>query len=161
MISGNRGKQTMEVEGVGIGNCMRRLEGEVESRTPGPCYSQTGVWTPFWGSGEPRKVSEQWSAMTWFDLSFIQYYNPSMGNGFRGHGGWSDRRETRDRATAHILVTERWWWLGMGKWWPRRRSDGLETWFSGKITRISYGSHSPLLVLKFPFPVLLNHCPYS
>lgn len=29
-----------------------------------------------------------------------------MGNGFRGHGGWSDRRETRDRATAHILVTE-------------------------------------------------------
>ena len=55
-----------------------------------------------------------------------------MENGLGEHRGQSDRRETRERATADILLRERWWWLGMGKWWLRWRSDRLETWFAGK-----------------------------
>lgn len=141
-----------DVEGVGTGNCMRKLEGEVETRTPGPCHSRAGVWTPSWGRGEPWKASEQWSAMTWFDLSFIQYCNPSMGNGFRGHGGWSDRPEARDRP----LPTP--WWerddggLGRGSGGREGEVMDLRRGFQVKSPGLLTVATAQLWSLNSPFP---------
>lgn len=116
MLSGNRGKQTVEVEGVGIGNRMRRLEGEVESRTPGPCHSQTGVWTPFWGSGSHGKSLS--NEVPWLDLTWV-LFNTTIPQWGMDSGGM-EVGVTEGRPEIGPLPTS---------WW--QRDDGGLGWGSG------------------------------
>ena len=101
--------------------CMRRLEGEAETRTTGPCHSRGGVWTCSWGSGELWKGSEQWSAMTWFDWSFTRIPQ------WRMDSESTEVRVTEGRPERGLLPTSCWERDGGGLGWGNGGWDGEVT----------------------------------